>query len=82
MQRQNRVLTVYLPAIERTIPLQTYVNAIKRVKSLPLESVYPQGLTTWWPTTGEEIMEQFRRGMNERISAGIPYSQRGVVQHD
>jgi len=29
------------------------------------------------PCSGKEIVKQFRRGMHERISDGIPYSQRG-----
>jgi hypothetical protein len=38
---------------------------------------FKHGLTTWWPTTGREMMRQFRDGMNDRISQGIPYDRRG-----
>ena len=29
-----------------------------------------------WPTTGREIVEQFRHGLHERINAGISRSER------
>jgi hypothetical protein len=29
------------------------------------------------PTTGAEVMEQFREGMTERINQAIPYIRRG-----
>ena len=69
---------VYLPALDRAVTVGALVKAIKRVKAAPPDAVFPQGLTTWWPTTGAEIMRQFRQGMNERINEGIPYAERGV----
>ena len=69
--------TVYMPAIERTVTLKAYLKAIKIAKANP-DTEFKQGLTTWWPTTGKEIMQQFRRGMNDRINQGIPYNNRGV----
>lgn len=69
---------VYLPAIEKRVPLGAYVVAVKTAKANP-EQVFKTGLTSWWETTGAEIVEQFRRGMHERISEGIPYSERGAT---
>ena len=68
--------TIHLPAIDRTVSLAAYIQAVRLAKASPT-SVFKTGLTTWWPTTGAEIMKQFRDGMNDRIDQAIPYSQRG-----
>ena len=69
--------TIYIAHLNRHVSLGEYVAAIKAAKANP-EGVWPYGLTTWWRTTGAEIMQQFRRGMHERITEGIPYSKRGL----
>ncbi len=69
--------TIYLPAVERRIPLATYVEAIKRAKQNP-EVQFKHGLTTWWPTSGREIVAQFRDGIHDRINQAIPYHRRGI----
>jgi hypothetical protein len=68
--------TIYLPAIERRVSLAAYVAAIKTAKAQP-EQTFKHGLTTWWPTTGREIVAQFRDGMHDRINQAIPYRRRG-----
>jgi len=68
--------TIHLPAIDRTVSLAAYIQAVSLAKACPT-AVFKTGLTTWWPTTGAEIMQQFRDGMTERINQAIPYSQRG-----
>ena len=65
-----------LPAINKKVPLGAYIKAVRAAKENP-ERTFTTGLTTWWPTTGAEIVAQFRRGMMERINDGIPYSERG-----
>lgn len=62
------MLTIRLAAIDRTVPLGAYVAAIKRAKANP-EAEFKHGLTTWRPTTGAEIVRQFRRGMHDRINS-------------
>lgn len=69
--------TITLPAIGKRVTLGTYVAAVKTAKAHPTRT-FKTGLTTWWPTTGAEIVEQFRRGMVARINDGIPYSERGA----
>jgi len=69
--------TVDLPAINRRVSLAAYVKAIKTAKANPA-ATFKHGLTTWWPTTGAEIMQQFRRGMHDRINQAVPYSRRGL----
>lgn len=71
----QRVVT--LPAIHRTVTLGAYVKAVKMARDNP-DAEFDHGLTTWWPTKGREIVEQFRHGMNDRINQGIPYSKRGM----
>jgi hypothetical protein len=68
--------TIRLPAIDRTVTLVSYINLVRLAKGYPT-AVFKTGLTTWWPTTGAEIMQQFRQGMTDRINQAIPYSQRG-----
>lgn len=67
---------VTLPATSRKIPLGLYVKAVKTAKANPAVE-FKSGLTTWWPTTGAEILQQFTSGMMDRINQGISYSQRG-----
>lgn len=68
--------TIHLPAIDRTVSLAAYNQAVRLAKAFPT-SVFRTGLTTWWPTTGAEIMQQFRNGMTDRINQAIPYNRRG-----
>lgn len=69
--------TVYIPAIEKEVSLLAYVRAVQRAKDQPAMQ-FKHGLTTWWPTTGAEIMDQFRAGMDERINQSVPYIKRGI----
>jgi hypothetical protein len=41
------------------------------------EMTFKTGFMTWWPTTGAEVMDQFREGMMDRINQAIPYIKRG-----
>jgi hypothetical protein len=68
--------TIHLPAIDRTVSLAAYNHAVRLAKAFPT-ALFKTGLTTWWPTTGAEIIKQFREGMTDRINQAIPYSQRG-----
>ena len=70
--------TITLPAIDRTVTLRQYLDAIKIAKSRPSDT-FKHGLTCWYPCTGADIMQQFRKGMHDRISQGIPYNQRGII---
>jgi hypothetical protein len=65
--------TIRLPAIGRTVSLRAYIRAVKLAKANP-DTEFKTGLTTWWPTTGAEIVRQFRKGMTDRINQGIPYN--------
>jgi hypothetical protein len=69
---------VTLPAIDKRVPLGAYIKAIKTAKANPTAE-FKTGLTTWWPTTGAEIMEQFMAGVTDRINQGVPYNKRGVM---
>lgn len=60
----------------QVVSLKAYVAAIKVAKANP-DMQFKSGLTTWWTTTGAEIMKQFRRGMHQRINEAIPYMERG-----
>lgn len=73
-----RVIT--LPAIDRQVSLAAYVKAIRTAKENPTAE-FKHGLTCWWPVTGAEIMQQFRRGIHDRINDGIPYSRRGIHEN-
>jgi hypothetical protein len=68
---------INLPAIHASVTIGQYVQAIKMAKANP-KMMFKTGLTTWWSTSGKEVMQQFNRGMHDRISQGIPYSQRGM----
>lgn len=67
---------IYLPAIDRAVSLAEYVRAVRMAKAEP-DVTFKHGLSTWWPTTGAEVMKQFREGMTDRINQAIPYALRG-----
>ncbi len=67
--------TITLPAVGKTVSLRTYLDAIRTAKANP-DKEYRHGLTTWWPVTGREIVNQFRRGVHDRINEAIPYRLR------
>jgi len=68
--------TIHLPALGRHVTLAAYLQAVRMAKASP-DMTFKTGFTTWWPTTGAEVMQQFREGMTERINQAIPYIQRG-----
>lgn len=55
------------------IPLGGYVAAWAEVKRHP-ERVFKRGLCGWWPETGAEILRDFRRALDERITRAVPRS--------
>ncbi len=69
--------TIYLPAIDRRVSLGAYTAAVRRAKAYPSQT-FACGLTCWWPCTGEEILRQFREGIDDRINQAVPYSRRGI----
>ena len=71
--------TVYLPALRRRVTLATYLQAVRMAKANP-DMTFKTGFTTWWPTTGAEVMDQFRAGVMDRINQAIPYIDRGKKQ--
>ena len=72
-----RLRTIYLPAIEKHVPLGIFLQGIRLAKAHPTAQ-FPHGLVCWWPCSGAEIMRQFLDGVMDRINQGIPYMQRGV----
>jgi hypothetical protein len=72
------IRTVYVPALNRHVALADYIRAVKTALANP-QATFSHGLTCWWSCTGEEIAEQFRRGMHDRINQAIPYVQRGMT---
>jgi hypothetical protein len=68
---------IRLPAIDKVVPIGAYVRAVKSAKAHP-ERTFATGLTTWWPTTGAEILDQFRQGMMQRINEAVPYLHRDL----
>jgi hypothetical protein len=71
------IRTIHMPAIDRTVSLREYVSAVRLAKANPTVE-FKHGFTTWWPTTGADIMRQFRQGMHDRINQSVPYSKRGI----
>lgn len=73
----RRPRTIHLPAIDRTVTLGQYLQAVKMAKSNPDEE-FKHGLSSWWPTKGSEIVRQFNDGLRDRINAAVPYYARGT----
>tara|TARA_Y100000034_G_scaffold120482_1_gene163443 strand:+ start:76 stop:300 length:225 start_codon:yes stop_codon:yes gene_type:complete len=73
-----RLRTVTLPAAGITIGLGTYIAGVKHALDNP-DLEYKHGLTTWTPTTGSEIRQQFRDSIHDRINQATPYLDRGMA---
>ena len=58
---------ISLPAVDKRIPLGAYLAGIRTAKANP-DAKFMHGLTCWWPCTGREIMQQFRRSIHDRIN--------------
>ncbi|TET21429.1 MAG: hypothetical protein E3J71_09480 [Candidatus Stahlbacteria bacterium] len=69
---------IYIPGIDRWVTLGQYVKAIKKVKSMPLDTIWPHSLEDWTSARGSDILREFMKGIMDRINQGIPYSQRGI----
>ena len=67
---------VYVPGLDRAVPLRIYIDAVKLARTFP-DMTFRTGLSSWWPTTGREIVGQFREGVHDRINQQIPYRLRG-----
>lgn len=61
------VRVIGLPAINKSVTIAQYCKAVKRAKA-NTAGTFPHGLTTWWPTPGAQIVQQFREGMHDRIN--------------
>lgn len=68
---------VSIPAVSKRVRLGPYVEAIKIAKANP-DQEFKHGLTTWWPTTGAEIVKQFRASVHDRINQSQRYVERGM----
>lgn len=67
--------TIYLPAIERSVPLGQYIKAVKLAKANP-DARFKHGLTCWYSCTGADVVKQFFAGVTDRINQAIPYVDR------
>lgn len=67
---------IYLPALDKYYSLGAYVAAIKKAKAHPNDT-FPHTLEKWWPGTGAEVVEEFRKGMHDRINQAVPAIKRG-----
>lgn len=52
----NPARAIFVPGVDKWVSIGAYVKQIKIVKANP-KAEFKQGLTCWWPCTGEEIMQ-------------------------
>jgi len=76
--RRCEVRAIYVTGYDKWVSIGQYVKVIRQVKAASPETVYKHGLTSWWPTTGGEIMQQFLASVHDRINDAIPYVKRGA----
>ena len=60
------------------VTLAQYADAWRACKASSPGTKFRQGLGGFWPQTREEILRDFMRGVHDRITQGIPYSERNV----
>ena len=66
------MLTIYLPALDRHVTMRQYLDAVRLAKTNQART-FKTGLSSWWPTTGTDIMRQFRHSIHDRINQAISY---------
>jgi hypothetical protein len=54
------------------IDVRDYAKMWRRVLAAPPGSTFTQSLCNWWPSSRDELLEQFRDGMHDRINRHIP----------
>lgn len=64
----------------RAVPLRAYVAAWRTVKQADPETEF-RGFE-WYPVPARDILRRFRAGLDQRITDGISYSQRGLPRKD
>jgi len=60
----------------RSVSLGAYVAAWKRVKALAPDVEIPGW--EWYPVSARSILRDLRRGMHDRITQGVSYTERKV----
>ncbi len=70
--------SIYLPAVDKRVPLGAYVKAVKHAVANP-EAEFRHGLQGWWPCKGADIRREFMAGVMDRINQGVSYAERGIA---
>ena len=71
---KKKAKLIYCPGPDKWLTVGQYVSIIKKVKSLPLDTQYPQTFCSWAGGTGHDILREFLEGINDRINRNSPYS--------
>lgn len=59
------------------VDVRDYAKMWRRVREAPPGSTFKESLRGWWPVTREELLEQFRDGMDDRLSSHMPGYKQG-----
>ena len=63
---------VYIPASRRNLTLGHYLKLWQSVKAAPVGTVYRASLTGECSSTREHILDEFARGLDDRINSRVP----------
>jgi hypothetical protein len=74
-EAKGKMRVITISAINRQVTIKQYIQGIRSAITNP-NAEFKHGLTTWWPTKGNDIRAQFLRGIHDRINQGIPYMER------
>lgn len=61
----------------REVDVRDYAKMWRRVQQAPPGVTFKESLRGWWPISREELLEQFRDGMHDRISRNMPHYGKG-----
>lgn len=65
---------IYIPAINRHVSIAAYCAAIRKAKANP-DGLFPHTFESWASGTGRDILREWRKVRNRRITAGIPLAR-------
>jgi hypothetical protein len=70
---------IYCPGPDKWLTLGQYVKVVKTAKAAKATE-FKCGITCWWPVTGAEVVNQFYRGVEDRINRAIPYTESAIYE--
>lgn len=78
----QRVVRLGQDCSPNVVSLRQYIDAWRAVLAAEPGTQYKSSLRGWWPASREEVLDQFRAGLDDRISRHLPWYEKGRYWSD